>query len=193
MGDPKDVAGLVGRLRETKRDLGGVMNLLAHRKSTETDELVRANTDQAISTIMRAQAALEIADATIERLEGEREGLHLAICGGEDAPGYAASLSHETVLRVAADNHASWRRDAELAWDGETASSWKARAQALAQELATLKEGMGSSRDLAPQPEPLTVPDAAVNADDPTCERDDCWHAAKCQGFCHRRAKGFVS
>lgn len=60
----------------------------------------------------------------------ERDELRLAICGGEDAPGYNASLSHETILGVLRDNYASWKRDSELAWDGETANTWKALAQA---------------------------------------------------------------
>lgn len=75
----------------------------------------------------------------IERLKGERDDLRLAICGGEDAPGYNASFSHETILLVLADNYDSWRRDSELAWDGETATSWKARAQAAETQLSALK------------------------------------------------------
>jgi hypothetical protein len=58
----------------------------------------------------------------------ERDELRLAICGGEDVPGYNTSLSHEVILGVLRDNYQSARRDAELAWDGETASSWKSRA-----------------------------------------------------------------
>ncbi len=65
----------------------------------------------------------------VGRLRDENEQLRLAICGGEDAPGYAASLPLETVLGVMRDNYASWKRDSELAWDGETAQSWKARAK----------------------------------------------------------------
>lgn len=75
----------------------------------------------------------------IEVLEGEREGLHLAICGGEDAPGYAASLSHEQIVGVLKDNYASWKRDSELAWDGETANTWKARALTAEAELSRVK------------------------------------------------------
>lgn len=66
----------------------------------------------------------------VGRLRDENEQLRLAICGGEDAPGYAASLPLETVLGVMRDHFASWKRDSELAWDGETAQSWKARAKA---------------------------------------------------------------
>lgn len=76
----------------------------------------------------------------IQAQEGERESLHLAICGGEDAPGYAASLSHEKIVGVLKDNYASWKRDSELAWDGETANTWKARAEA-AEARALALEG----------------------------------------------------
>jgi hypothetical protein len=75
--------------------------------------------------------ALLDAAATALSASLEREGeLRLAITGGEDAPGYNASLSHDTILKVLADNYASWKRDSEMAWDGETATAWKARALA---------------------------------------------------------------
>lgn len=74
-------------------------------------------------------------------LEAERENeeLRLAICGGEDAPGYAASLSLDQILRVHEDNVRSARRDAELAWDGETAQSWKSQASTLVERVAVLE------------------------------------------------------
>lgn len=83
------------------------------------------------SSLMRPTETGEIA-----ALRRENSELRLAICGGEDAPGYADSLSVETILGVLRDNYASWRRDSELAWDGETANSWKARAQAAEAKLA---------------------------------------------------------
>ena len=43
--------------------------------------------------------------AEIEKLRGERERLALAICGGEDAPGYANAQTIETLEKVARDNH----------------------------------------------------------------------------------------
>jgi len=51
----------------------------------------------------------------LARLEMERDALHLAICGGEDAPGYAASLLHKEVLKVLAENYARGRDRAEAA------------------------------------------------------------------------------
>lgn len=83
----------------------------------------------AIRTLL---AALDQRDAEVERLR-------LAICGGEDAPGYAMSLPLETILQVQDDNRQTWKRDSELAWDGETANSWKARAQAAEQEVKRLR------------------------------------------------------
>ena len=40
----------------------------------------------------------------IEELEAERERLALAICGGEDAPGYANAQTVETLEKVTRDN-----------------------------------------------------------------------------------------
>jgi hypothetical protein len=40
----------------------------------------------------------------IEALTAERERLALAICGGEDAPGYANAQTVETLEKVARDN-----------------------------------------------------------------------------------------
>jgi len=51
----------------------------------------------------------------LERLEGENETLRLAICGGEDAPGYAASLPLEAILGVLRDNYTQWRDASETA------------------------------------------------------------------------------
>lgn len=43
----------------------------------------------------------------IEQLERERERLALAICGGEDAPGYANAQTVEALEKVVRDN-AAW-------------------------------------------------------------------------------------
>lgn len=90
----------------------------------------------AIRTLL---AALDQRDAEVERLR-------LAICGGEDAPGYAMSLPLETILQVQDDNRQTWKRDSELAWDGETANSWKARAQAAEQRLKAVTEALADMR-----------------------------------------------
>lgn len=91
---------------------------------------------EATNTLMSLYAA------RLEEVERERENLRLLICGGEDAPGYAASLSYEQIAKVAEDNRRSASRDAELAWDGETANSWKARAQASEAREAALREAL---------------------------------------------------
>lgn len=64
---------------------------------------------------LEAADALEEAAAKITELEGENEQLRLAICGGEDAPGYAASLPLATILQVQANNARAWRDRAERA------------------------------------------------------------------------------
>lgn len=100
--------------------------------------------DKAAKTAAEAIYTQHIAPA----LQREAE-LRLAICGGEDAPGYNASLPHETILQVLAENYASARRDAELAWDGDTATSWKARAETAERErdaYAKTVEAMGNAR-----------------------------------------------
>ena len=42
------------------------------------------------------------AAAALAKLQAENSELRLAICGGEDAPGYADSLPHEAILGVVA-------------------------------------------------------------------------------------------
>lgn len=83
----------------------------------------------------------------IEALEAERDELKLAICGGEDAPGYAASLSNEKILQVLKDNYTSWKRDSELAWDGETANTWKARALSAEAQRDRMREALTALRN----------------------------------------------
>lgn len=82
-------------------------------------------------------AVLAILDA-LDAAEKEREAMTLAICGGEDAPGYASSLSHETVLRLVEENHATLRSYSDLAFDGDGAT-WKVRATAAEARVALLE------------------------------------------------------
>ena len=56
------------------------------------------------NTASFAAARLDAQAAEIERLRDERERLALAICGGEDAPGYANAQTVETLEKVARDN-----------------------------------------------------------------------------------------
>lgn len=61
-------------------------------------------------------ARIEQDAATIARLTGERERLALAICGGEDVPGYANAQPVEALEKVARDNAAAamWQIDRTL-------------------------------------------------------------------------------
>ena len=68
-------------------------------------------------------AELREAAARITELEDENEQLRLAICGGEDAPGYAASLPLATILQVQTNNEQTWRARAEQASPAEP-SGW---------------------------------------------------------------------
>lgn len=52
---------------------------------------------------------------TLTSREEEVETLRLAICGGEDAPGYAMSLPLMTILQVVSDNYRSWRETSDAA------------------------------------------------------------------------------
>lgn len=51
----------------------------------------------------------------LTRLQEENSQLRLAICGGEDAPGYADSLPLADILGVAANNLGSWREASDRA------------------------------------------------------------------------------
>lgn len=51
----------------------------------------------------------------LTRLQEENGQLRLAICGGEDAPGYADSLPLADILGVAANNIGSWREASDRA------------------------------------------------------------------------------
>lgn len=84
----------------------------------------------AISLKRIADAPSEAA-ARITELEDENEQLRLAICGGEDAPGYAASLPLATILQVQTNNEREWRGRAERA---------EARCRALEEALRPFAE-----------------------------------------------------
>lgn len=72
------------------------------------------------------------AEAKAEELAKEREQLHLAICGGEDAPGYAASLSTARVIEVCELNYREWRDDVDRATKAEAeVAELRERAEAV--------------------------------------------------------------
>lgn len=71
--------------------------------------------------------------AELATAKAENEQLRLEICGGEDAPGYAASLPLEAILGVLRQNYGSWSaRIAEA----------EARADQLQRDLAAAREGL---------------------------------------------------
>jgi len=86
---------LVKRLRE-----------VAIEKQSEAWGRVDGGQDCSISAMLAEECAdrIEAQAAEIERLRGERERLALAICGGEDAPGYANAQTVETLIGVAEEN-----------------------------------------------------------------------------------------
>lgn len=98
--------------------------------------------------LQRAGETFSEAAAQLTAKEAERGRIALAICGGEDAPGHADSLPLDQLLAVLADNYATARRDAELAWDGETATSWKSRAKAAEADRDRLLEVVKPYHDL---------------------------------------------
>jgi len=76
------------------------------------EELAEMDTDEVFiwaDTLDESDAIRLTADVTsvlsrLKRAEAENEQLRLAICGGEDAPGYAASLPLASILDVAEQN-----------------------------------------------------------------------------------------
>ena len=98
-------------------------------------------------TVLRLLAALRAQADRVRVLEGENEQLRLAICGGEDAPGYAASLPLEKILSVAKDNERTLREYSDLAFDG-TGATWEARAEAAERRAGELEGAMRLACDL---------------------------------------------
>ena len=70
---------------------------------------------------------LEAADE-IERLRDEREQLALAICGGEDAPGFANAQTVEKLVEIAEQNRREVAREYERS-AADRADAIAARAQ----------------------------------------------------------------
>lgn len=100
-----------------------------------------------VKLTVQAQELEEAASRITEQAD-ENEKLRLAICGGEDAPGYAASLPLADILRTQADNFARASHYSELAYDGE-GSTWKARAEAAEANARRLEEAAGPFLKLA--------------------------------------------
>lgn len=84
------------------------------------------------------RTALAASSARAAELEAERYALSLAICGGEDAPGYAASLTVAVLEEVARSN----RRyaDDELTRANRNLEHWR-------QEVGKLHSKLGTAQD----------------------------------------------
>lgn len=89
----------------------GFRNDLTMTQTSEED-------NAAFITAANPQAVLSLI-AHLKAAEAENEQLRLAICGGEDAPGYAASLPLQAVLDVQRDNFAVSRSALERLWAAE--------------------------------------------------------------------------
>lgn len=90
-----------------------------------TDDLVkRVLLSGGLKLARAVRARIEQDAATIARLEGERERLALAICGGEDAPGYANAQTVEALEKVARDNGAAamWQIDRTMKAEAKVAA-----------------------------------------------------------------------
>jgi hypothetical protein len=94
------------------------------------------------SDLMRQGASALLSSAEVrEEAERERDELRLAITGGEDAPGHNASLSHETILGVLAENYRSWRAASDRWVAAETrAQQAEARVKELEKALKPFAE-----------------------------------------------------
>lgn len=77
--------------------------------------------------------APEAVSDEVERLLAERERLALAICGGEDAPGYANAQTVETLERVARESHSIHMQTLD-------------EATALRDQLAAVREALDLDR-----------------------------------------------
>jgi len=101
-------------------------------------------TAQEVFDIMcdRVRFALQAA-SELTRLREENSRLRLAICGGEDAPGYADSLPLADILGVAANNLGSWREASDRAARlQEEVKGLRGRASELDGELRGLLHGL---------------------------------------------------
>lgn len=101
-------------LHREQGELYGEKHLALYLDPPPTSELEAENARLA-TLVEVAELCLrnqqQTADAIVAALEAERERLALAICGGEDAPGYANAQTVETLEQVARDNQLSHLRD----------------------------------------------------------------------------------
>lgn len=91
-----------------------------------------------IDALSSERTARQEAEARAEAAERERDELRLDITGGEDAPGHNASLSHQTIRDILAENYRSWRDSSDRY---VTASDQLAAAREALEEAARVAAG----------------------------------------------------
>jgi DNA repair exonuclease SbcCD ATPase subunit len=125
---------LVKRLRSYAKDQGGWHNIddtceeaadriekleQALKEQSSVSDRLAEQLEQLVAINEAARADAKEAEAYAEELEKERERLALAICGGEDAPGYANAQTVETLEKVARDNANATMEQINLTLDVE--------------------------------------------------------------------------
>lgn len=91
-----------------------------------------------LDALSSERTARQEAEARAEAAERERDELRLDITGGEDAPGHNASLSHQTIRDILAENYRSWRDSSDRY---VTASDQLAAAREALEEAARVAAG----------------------------------------------------
>lgn len=90
----------------------------------------------------------------LKEAEEENETFRLAICGGEDAPGHAASLPQAVIVGIVQDNYANLRDRAEMA---------EARVEVLENaRLASIKALMNTDPNTLAEIDVLRILDRAA-------------------------------
>jgi hypothetical protein len=106
-----------------------------------------------LETATGAAQSLRAIAVQVGDKDRENEELRLAICGGEDAPGYAASLPLQTILDVAQSNLREWRAASDRALAAEaqrdTLQAEVVRLREALQEIATNYYDGDDCRDIA--------------------------------------------
>lgn len=122
---------LVKRLREAANKRDGFEAVFLSEDAADRIE----EADRAIANLQREY---DKRGDRIEALERERERLALAICGGEDLPGYANAQPVEALEKVARDNasFASWQIDQTAKAEARLAKAVEALQEIAADDFA---------------------------------------------------------
>jgi hypothetical protein len=112
---PADLMGGEERLWEEVeiRDADAVC-VVCRWKGGHADYCARKNDPWPTLKMRRELDAPELTKR-LRATQKQADRLKLAICGGEDAPGYAASLTVDQALAVLSENYAAWDRQTDRA------------------------------------------------------------------------------